>query len=200
MNAQVLSETVCRREDLAAYIDGELSPHEELELEMHLAACENCAAELNEQKKMLRALSSALENERELELPADFTKVVVASAESHVSGLRHPSERFRAFVVCAALFLLIVLGLSSETNVVLGAFWKLTDQILAVFGFFFHMIYNVVVGITVILRALSYIFVQHLVQSAALVVGLSVISLIALTRYVGRWNRLQKMRTIKSDL
>ena len=79
---------------------------------MHLAHCPACAEELNEQKKMLCALDIALiEDEKEFELPENFTRVVVANAESSVGGLRQPQERFKTLFVCAALFLLVLLGL-----------------------------------------------------------------------------------------
>ena len=94
MNLQNLTtENECPRTELAAYIDGELSPREALELEMHLAVCQDCAAELNEQKKLLCALDFVLESERKIELPADFTKIIVTKAQSNVSGLRSPRER-----------------------------------------------------------------------------------------------------------
>src|SRR5215207_7269746 len=95
-NAQI--RTDCPRIEIAAYVDGELSPREEFDLEMHFAVCETCSAELNEQKKLLYALDFALENEDEIELPENFTKVVVATAESNVKGLRCPRERNRALV------------------------------------------------------------------------------------------------------
>ena len=126
MNPQTsTSEKVCPRSELAAYIDGELLPREELELELHLASCLNCTAELNEQKKLLCVLDVALEREKEIELPANFTRVVVAAAESSVSGLRRPQERFKALFICAALFLVVLAGLGSETETVFGSFLEI---------------------------------------------------------------------------
>ena len=98
----------CPRTEIAAYIDGELSPREEMDLELHFAVCGECAAEFNEQKKLLCALDFALDEKAEFELPEDFTKSVVVKAESNVSGLRRREERFRALYLCAILFLLII--------------------------------------------------------------------------------------------
>ncbi len=78
MNSQIV-EKVCPKSEIAAYIDGELSPRQELDLELHLAACRSCAEELNEQKKLLCALDFALEDESEIELPENFTKVIVTN-------------------------------------------------------------------------------------------------------------------------
>jgi anti-sigma factor RsiW len=80
-------ENECPRAELAAYIDGELLPREEIELERHLAGCGVCKFELNEQKRLLFALDFALEDEKDFELPANFAKVVVGKR-------RKQSERF----------------------------------------------------------------------------------------------------------
>ncbi len=74
MNSQTATtEKICsQRSEIVAFIDGELLPHEELEFELHLTVCGSCAAELNEQKKLLCALDYALENDGEIELPANF--------------------------------------------------------------------------------------------------------------------------------
>ena len=68
-------EESCPRTEIAAYIDGELSPSAEMELEKHFAVCKNCAAEFNEQKKLLCALDFAFEEKSNFELPENFTQV-----------------------------------------------------------------------------------------------------------------------------
>jgi hypothetical protein len=122
------SENECPRAAIAAYIDGELAASEELALEMHFVGCSICAAELESAKTILRALDFALEDENEIELPADFTKTIVANAESRVSGLRRPNERFTALFICAALFLLVIAGLGRETETVLLSSGKIVDR------------------------------------------------------------------------
>jgi predicted anti-sigma-YlaC factor YlaD len=190
MSFQIVSaEKECLRTQLAAYIDGELLPREEFQLEIHLANCKNCAAELNEQKKLLRALDFALENEGEIELPANFTKVIVAKAESNVSGLRSSKERFRAFFVCFGLFLLVVLGLGAETETVLKTFVKFTEQFFAVCGFTLHLVYKVSIGTAVILRSLGNQFVNNSAITLALFIALLFVSLFALSRLFVRYNR-----------
>ncbi len=182
-------DKICLHSQLAAYIDGELSPREELELELHLAGCVNCAAELNEQKKLLCVLDVALERENEIELPVNFTKVLVATAESSVSGLRRPQERFKALFICAALFLAVLIGLGSETEAVFGSFWKFGEQLLAVGGFALHLIYDISIGVTVIMRSLT----RHLVFGSSLplvfLIGILFILLLAFSRFAVRHNR-----------
>lgn len=152
-------EDSCPRADIVAYIDGELSPREEMDLEMHFAACAVCAAELNEQKKLLCALDLALEDKDEIELPENFTKVVVANAESNVKGLRCPRERNRALMVCVALLSVVVLILGAETSDSFASFGTITEQFWAVGGFFVHLIHDITVAATVILRSFCVQFV-----------------------------------------
>ena len=181
---------VClHRSDIAAYIDGELLPREELELEMHLAICKLCAGELNEQKTLLQALDFALENEKGIELPANFTRVVVANAESKVSGLRRPQERFKALFVCAALFLLVLLGLGGETKTVFETFAKFADQFLAVGGFVWNLVYDAAFGTAIILRSLSHQIVFNSTVSAASLVVVFLVSIIAVSRFIIRPTR-----------
>ena len=185
-----VTEIVCSHQsDIAAYIDGELSPGEELELEMHLAACKMCAAELNEQKKLLQALDFALEDKNSIELPANFTRVVVINAESRVSGLRRPQERFKAVFVCAALFLLAVIGLGGEMKTVVGAFGKFAEQFLAVGGFLWNLIYDVAVGAAIVLRSLSHQVVFDSNFALAVLIGFILVFLVSVPRFVTRLNR-----------
>ncbi|MCD9187838.1 MAG: zf-HC2 domain-containing protein [Pyrinomonadaceae bacterium] len=151
--------SVCPRAEIAEYLDGELSSRAELALEMHILDCDACRNELNAQKKLLNALDFALEEEKDFELPENFTKVVVANAESRVSGLRRPGERYKALFICAALFLLVVLGLAGESEAVVNTGGKFIEQVLAVGSFFGHLIYDFAIGLTVILKSLCFQFV-----------------------------------------
>jgi len=190
MNLPIVTiEEECPRTQLAAYIDGELLPREELELEMHLASCKDCTAELNEQKKLLCVLDFALESEKEIELPANFTKIIVTKAESNVSGLRSSKERSKAFFVCSVLFLLVLLGLGGQIEPVLNTYIKFTDKIFAVFGFVFHLIYDVSIGTAVILRSLGSGLVNDSGIAFAVFAALVLFSLFALSRLFLRYNR-----------
>lgn len=188
MTSQVapIEEFCEHRCELAAYIDGELSPAEEIELEAHLLNCTACAAELNEQKKLLQALNYAMVSEPEIELPADFTRRVVANAESKVSGLRRPQERFKALFVCAVLFLLTILMLGAETKTVFSTFAKFAEQFLAVGIFVWNLIYDIAVGTTVILRSISNHAGFNQSLAIALFFGLFFVFLIFVSRRIAR--------------
>lgn len=183
------SENFCPRTDISAYIDGELTSDDELHLEHHLAECSLCSAELNEQKNFLRALDICLDAEREIELPKDFLKIVVAKAESNVSGLRQPKERFNAVFVCAALFLLVVFGLGSEINSVIGTFIKFGEQILTVASFVWHLGYDLSIACAVVLRSLSYQVVFRSSASFAFVFVFFAATMLVLTKLIARFNQ-----------
>jgi L-2-hydroxyglutarate oxidase LhgO len=186
MNSQTATiEKICSQtSEIAAFIDGELLPREEIELELHLSVCGSCASELNEQKKLLCALDYALENDGEIELPANFTKIVVTNAESKVSGLRRPQERSKALFVCAALFLLVLLGLGGETETVLNTFGKFAEQFLAVGGFVWNLIYDVSVGTAIVLRSLGSQFIFNSSASLAILIVFVFLSLFLLSRFI----------------
>lgn len=190
MNSPTITiENFCPRPSLAAYIDGELLPREELELEAHLAVCRTCAAELNEQKKLLCVLDFALEGEREIELPANFTEVIVTNAQSNVSGLRSPRERFKAFSVCLGLLFLGLFGLNGDAATIFNAFLKTVDKFAAVFSFVFHLIYNISIGTAVILRSLGSQFVTHSSIALIFLIAFLSVSLFAISRLFVRYGR-----------
>ncbi len=177
----------CSRRQIVAYIEGDLSPREEIVLEKHLAVCRTCAAELNEQKKLLCALDFVLdENEREFELPEDFTKVIVTNAESNVCGLRRPQERFKALFVCSTLFLLVLLGLGEEAGSIVAGSEQFIAQFGAVGGFAFNLMHDLAVGIAVILRSLSHRFIFSSAVSLGVLLIFFILTMLVLSRLFSR--------------
>lgn len=149
----------CDAERIVLYLEGELSPAEELSMEKHLALCASCVEELNSQKQVLRALDFAFEERDEVDLPEDFAKVVAVRAESRVSGLRCPRERSRALFLCAALFVCVLVGLGAEAEKIFEAFAHFGGAVAAVGGFVFRLTADVGIGAAVILRAIgSHVF------------------------------------------
>jgi anti-sigma factor RsiW len=145
----------CPSFEIAAYIDGELDGAHECELEAHFALCPKCSQEMNQQKEFLCRLNSSLKQERDLELPENFTKLVVANAESTVNGLRRPREQFNALFICAGLFLFVLFALGTGVGSVLNGVITLFDQIAAVGGFFGHIMYSIFLGLAIILRSFA---------------------------------------------
>ena len=142
----------CPTAEIGSYVDGELPAERTLEIETHFASCPSCADELNLQKYFLSALNSSFGDETPIELPPDFTKRIVTNAESTVSGLRKPSERLNALLVCAALVLIALFALGTEAFGPAGAF---LEKVAAVFGFVGRLAFSFLVGVGVVLRTLS---------------------------------------------
>lgn len=140
--------STCPSDEISAYIDGELSPQRELELDLHFASCKPCNSELNELKQFLRSLDDSLRTEGDLDLPKDFTKVIVANAESSVTGLRRPRERFNAVFICAGLSLFVLFALGGQAETFL-------DQFTAVGSFFGRLIYSFFIGLAIIVRSVA---------------------------------------------
>jgi len=176
-----INKGACPSADICAYLDGELSPQCEIELEKHFAGCTVCAEELNIQKQILCAISSSLENEPEIELPKNFTKVVVANAESRVSGLRRPSERYNAVFICAGLFLFCLFALGADSTKFFATVLQVFDQAAAVGAFVAHVAYDLAVGTVIILRSITSQFLSDSTFSFV-VPGMFAVSLFILSR------------------
>ena len=146
---------LCPTDEISAYIDGELDAAREFELDMHFAGCDICSLELNEQKQFLRHLDASLGREHEMELPANFTKQIVANAESTVSGLRRPRELFNATFICAGLLLFVIFAMGAEAGKLFQGLSVIAEQTAAVGAFFGRLIYSVFVGLAVIIRTVT---------------------------------------------
>ena len=128
------SENKCQLEDVAAYLDGELSDAGIDRFEDHLKSCGDCATELRAQRQLLCTLDVAFNGTRSFQLPHNFTRIVTARAESDLSGMRNKHERRRALKLCAALALVsfALLGAAARTIVLdpVRTFFKVTGSLL----------------------------------------------------------------------
>src|SRR5262249_35772805 len=93
--------------------------------------------------------------ESAFEIPPDFTKRIVANAESNVRGLRRKSEWMNAFFVCAALLFFVLFALGANARGAFVSFIDVFGQLAAVFSFVSHLFYDISVGAVVILRTLG---------------------------------------------
>src|SRR6058998_2197175 len=93
-------DNTCQHEEVAAYLDGELTSVALDKFEQHVRSCAGCAAELRIQRQLLCTLDVAFNDSRAFELPRDFTRVIAAHAEANISGMHKESERRRAMKIC----------------------------------------------------------------------------------------------------
>lgn len=185
------NESFCPREEIGLYLDGELSPDDEILLEKHIALCNICKEELNLQKQMLSALSFAFEQKNDVELPKDFTKIVVTKAESGVKGLRCKDERSKALYLSLILLLLIAVGFSGENVKIYSFFSSIGNQISTVAGFVFHFAYDISFGIAVILRNLCQ---KVVISSSFMLLAISFLSLISIFFIIRIFQKLGRVK------
>lgn len=179
----------CPNDNISAYIDGELSPADELALEMHLTGCSACTDELNLQKSFLQALNASLERGAEIELPENFTKTVVTNAESRVSGLRGASERVNAIFICAALFLFALFALGNDAEGTFATIAAVAEKLGAVAAAAGHFIFDISLAATIIIRTVSSAIVSDSRIAAMFFVIALVSSILFFSRLLLRHRR-----------
>ena len=181
----------CRREEIVAYLDGEVDAASLERLEQHFANCEECAAELRVQRRLLQELNFALMDEPAIEMPKNFAQVVAARAQSDMSGMRAPRERRRALGLCVALVavsfaLLGSTALGESVLAVPRAIWKVGA---ALFGFLGHALYDAGTGVAVISRGLGGHLLFESRVSSLLVLILIALAFFTLARLIIRYHR-----------
>jgi anti-sigma factor RsiW len=113
------TENLCQIENVAAYLDGELTAAGLERFEQHVRECSTCADELRAQRQLLCTLDVAFSDARAFDLPKNFARVVTASAENDLSMIRQRPERRRALKLCVILGLISfgLLGAATRTIV-----------------------------------------------------------------------------------
>jgi anti-sigma factor RsiW len=152
------NENLCaEREQIAAYLDGELDAAANASFERHLKTCADCATELAAQRRLLCVLDAAIRAEqRELALPRDFARVVTARAQTDMRGLRNRREHRLALFISGALALVVfaLVGITAFD----GALAALTTFARAAFNltaFIGQAVLNICAGVSVVLRVIG---------------------------------------------
>lgn len=147
---------ICRKENIAAYIDGDLDVSSRSALEAHLKECSSCASELRAQQLFMCELDLALANPAELAVPANFAKVVAVNAASDMRGARSASEHARALRFCVVLGLaaFALLGFASSKAVFVSV-QSLSSKVFGVLSLLTQTLYNLLSGLGVVSRVVS---------------------------------------------
>jgi hypothetical protein len=159
-----------------------------------LCDCMFCNAELNEQRRLILALDSTLGTASDLPLPQNFIRIVMARAESDLSGMRDRLEHKRAARFCLILggagFALI--GAAAGKALLVNA-WTIVDQALGIFGLLWMALRDAAIGLTVVSRVLGGGLVPE-PHFAGLVALLLVLALVLLFLLIGRYHRHHDLR------
>lgn len=186
------TENRCHAQDVAAYLDGELSGAALINFEEHLQSCGECDAELRAQRQLLCTLEVAFNNSRSFELPVDFTRVVTKRAESDLSGMRKKPERRRALKLCAILTLIsfALMGAATRTIVFepVRMFFRATSSVVELSG---RAAYESFQSATVVIRVFSraVFFSQNGVASSFFLVLIGLFSFLLFL--IARYHRAQ---------
>jgi hypothetical protein len=150
------SNYLYQREQIAAYLDGELDASSGALFEQHLLECRLCNAELKAQRLFMRELDATLTLAPDLPVPNNFAQIVAARAESDMRGVRDGSEHRRAFRFCLILALasFALLGAAASKAVFFSG-RTVANQIFGIFGLLWTAMYDAAVGLTVISRVIS---------------------------------------------
>lgn len=148
---------ICEQNLIGAYVDGELDADLTLHLEEHLKDCSDCQFELRAHRLFVCELDASLTNKnRDLPVPADFSRRVAARARSDMSGVRTRAENRKALAICMILALsgLALLGATTRyaVFVVVGRF---VTKVFSLVEFVTTTVYDAVVGLIVVLKVLS---------------------------------------------
>lgn len=189
MSATV-QQQLCRRNQIASYIDGELENGEVLLLESHLAECAECRSELRAHQVFISELDAALTQKDSLTVPANFSRVVAARAASDMSGVRSSAEHRKAlvFVVVLASTAFALLG-TSASQFVVAVVQRGVAKIWAVVGLVWSASYDAFASTVVIGRVISRKFVVEPRR-----VGLSLVvlagAIFLLSRLLSKYRRM----------
>ena len=148
-----ITESICSESSLLEFLEGELTAEQEQSIAAHIDSCSVCQVDLKEHRKLLTELDDSFV---ELpEIPADFSKIVSASAKSQVSAVRRPYELRTAVLVCIGLLMTALLAISvGPLNSVVGP-TIVFEKILSVVTLVFSLISDIVLGLGIIGRAIS---------------------------------------------
>jgi hypothetical protein len=135
-------------------------------------------------------LDSALASPFDLEVPANFARVVAVHAKSDMRGMRDTSERARALRFCIILGLaaFALLGFASSKAVLLSI-RSFAGKALGALGFFVEAIFNAAAGFTVVSRVVSRGFVSDSRLAGLAGLLLVVLAIVVLSRLITRYHR-----------
>jgi predicted anti-sigma-YlaC factor YlaD len=184
-----ISKEVCNSSIIAAYIDGELEDGPRILFEAHVEGCSPCRAELQAHRLFMCELDAVMAQKMDLEVPANFSRVVAARAESDMSGVRSFAERRKALSFCLILALLAFALLStSARDSIFHLVGSLTGSFFGVVSFLWTAFYDAAASVTVIFRVLSRKFVVESGSLGILIVLLA-LALLLLSRLISNYHR-----------
>ena len=177
-------DDTCSR--LNKYLDGEMPAVDRASFMAHIEQCERCGIEA--------ALHREIENiPNDVVLPKDFSKVVAATAESQVSGLRKRKERKITFAIVAGLGAVLFVVLGANLRVFFGMIVFATEQVGAFANVVGSFLLNLVLGFVVIVKVVA---AQTEFSGVAFIASFGFV-LVAFFAYLAFTRRIAGVRHVK---
>ncbi|MFN2531971.1 MAG: anti-sigma factor [Pyrinomonadaceae bacterium] len=186
--AQLPAQT-CEKDLIVAYVDGELDNVASTAFEDHIAGCEECRSELTEHKMLICALDSVLNQDPNVGIPVDFSRIVAAHAENDMRGVRSRAEHRKAllFSILLASFAFVLLGSSARLSV-FSFGRKMLAAALRLAEFLWSMVYDALAGLTAVFRVVSRDVVVD-TRSLGLLLLLLALAVLSLSRLISHYHR-----------
>jgi len=182
----------CQLEDVAAYLDGELTGIALERFEHHARECATCARELRAQRQLLCTLDVAFSESRSFDLPNNFARVVTARAENDLSGMRNRHERKRALQLCVLLALIAFALLGAATRTVVVDPLRSTFRVARVlFDLLWQAAADALATVAVLTRVIGRAVLDTQPGSRLLLVLAFLLSLSCLSLLIVRYRRAQ---------
>lgn len=182
-------QTICQKNLIAAYVDGELGDVANAIFEQHVEDCAACRTELRAHRVFVCELDAALAGKVEIPVPDDFSRVIAVRARSDMRGVRSRSENRKALAICLVLAL-TGFGLLGATarEAVLAFGGRFIAAVISIGSFVSQAVYDAVAGLVVILRVLGHKIVVTAGSVGVLLVVLAV-AVFVLSRLISDYHR-----------
>jgi anti-sigma factor RsiW len=179
----------CEREQIVAYIEGELDCSASEAFERHIETCNECRNELTVQRLFLCELDAVMTSSPAVPAPQNFARIVAAHAETDMRGVRSRAENKRAlrFIIILSLAAFSLLG-ASAIQMVIGGGRALAVNAFGLAGFVWRTAYETASSAAVIFRVVSRkLFIES--GSLGLLVVCLCLALLVLSRLIASYHR-----------
>jgi len=188
-----MSSSICQREQIAAYVDGELDSESRSVLERHLESCLSCASELRAQRRFLCELDAVLAGGPDHSVPDDFAQRVAAYAESDMSGVRKRAEHKRALQLCVLLGLTAFVLLGAAARELIGStLIALFTKATSLTSFTAGTLYDTAASATVISRVVGKSLILQ-AQLPGMLPLLLILAVLLLSLLIASYHRTRVM-------
>jgi len=180
---------ICKRDLVAAYVDGELDAGLTALFDQHVETCAPCRAELQAHRSFVCELDAALTERVEIAMPAGFSKMVAALAVTDMRGVRTRSENRKALAICLLLALggFALIGATAR-DAIFAVGQRFVAGVTGIAGFLSSVVYDAGAAVAVVFGVLSR---KLIVESGSLVplLVLLVVAVLILSRLISDYHR-----------